>query len=115
MEDGSQYLDPKILSNIEKSEIDGGVFIDKMEDGDYLVQTENTMYTLTKVGEKFTIMGHAKYCPAPREIKIHGSTWGGSMLKMKFIGRGMRLEGHFPDSDHVGYFLTSEIKDITKL
>ena len=26
------------------------------------------------------------------EVRIHGSTWGGSMLKEKYVGRGMYLE-----------------------
>jgi hypothetical protein len=29
-------------------------------------------------------------------VQISGSTWGGSMIKMKFIGRGMRLEFNHP-------------------
>jgi hypothetical protein len=26
-----------------------------------------------------------------------GSTWGGTMLKSRFVGRGMRLEFHHPE------------------
>lgn len=114
--DGSQFLDPKILHNIAKSEIDGGVFVDKMEDGDYLIETQSRFYTLTKSGEHITLMGHPVICPEPRPIVIHGSTWGGSMLKMNFIGRGMRLEGHFTDAKkHASTILTSFVKEITKL
>jgi hypothetical protein len=29
-------------------------------------------------------------------VTIAGSTWGGSMLKVRFIGRGMHLEFHHP-------------------
>lgn len=115
MEDGSQYLSDQIRHNIAKSEIDGGVWLRNMEDGDYMMETQNTFYTITKKDGKYTIMGHAKYCPTPREINIHGSTFGGSTLKIGYIGRGMHLEGSFPDSPGSGYFLTSAIKDITKL
>jgi hypothetical protein len=29
-------------------------------------------------------------------VNVHGSTWGGSMLKVAFIGRGMHLEFRHP-------------------
>jgi len=114
-QDGSQYLHPQILHNLAKSEIEGGAWLKDMVDGDYLMETQNTFYTITKANGKYTIMGHPRFCPTPREINIHGSTFGGSMLKIGFIGRGMHLEGSFPDAPSTGYFLTSEIKDITKL
>ncbi len=58
-----------------------------------LVQTKNTLYTIRKTGEEsYTIEGSARFCPIPTECNIHGSTWGGSMLKVNFIGRGMRME-----------------------
>jgi hypothetical protein len=35
------------------------------------------------------------FCPEPTLVTIHGSTWGGSMIKADYIGRGMHLEfGH---------------------
>jgi len=116
MEDGSQYLHPDALNNINKSEIEGGVYSDIMEDGDYLIETQNTLYTLTKSRGKFTLMGNERLCPSPREVNIHGSTWGGSMIKINFIGRGMRLEVSFCDEpDKHLTILTTSIKEITKL
>ena len=57
------------------------------------ITTQNTTYTLEKTGaDEFLISGHQKYCPAPTKCSIHGSTWGGSMLKVGWIGRGMHLE-----------------------
>ena len=43
------------------------------------------------------IFGHPEYCPEPISVTVAGSTWGGSMLKMGFIGVGMRLEFMHPD------------------
>jgi hypothetical protein len=42
------------------------------------------------------ISGHPQFCPLPVQVTIAGSTWGGSMLKMRFIGRGMQMEFHHP-------------------
>jgi hypothetical protein len=42
--------------------------------------------------ETALLSGHPEFCPTPTEARIHGSTWGGSMLKTKFLGRGMSLE-----------------------
>ena len=43
------------------------------------------------------ISGPPKYCPAATLGRSEGTTWGGSMLKIRFIGRGMRLEFRHPD------------------
>jgi len=43
-----------------------------------------------------TDLGHPQYCPEPVAVRIAGSTWDGSMLKLQFIGRGMRLEFRHP-------------------
>jgi hypothetical protein len=42
-------------------------------------------------------------------VRIEGSTWGGSMLKVRFIGRGMRLEFRHPVFRTI---ITSRIVDI---
>jgi len=43
-------------------------------------------------------------------VTIAGSTWGGSMLKMRFIGRGMHLEFHHPA--YSAPIITSPIQEI---
>ena len=58
------------------------------------------------------IWGHPEFCPKPVSVSIAGSTWGGSMLKSRFVGRGMRLEFHHP-----GYatpIITSPIQAINE-
>lgn len=42
-------------------------------------------------------------------VRIAGSIWGGSMLKLRFIGRGMRLEFCHPTYHTI---TTSRIVDI---
>lgn len=107
-------LSDEINSNVAKSEIEGGVFLNKLTVGTVLhVRTKNTSYTIEKREDGFYISGHDKYCPTPKQVAISGSTWGGSMLKVGFVGRGMHLEFtcegfHLP-------ITTSEIQDITEV
>lgn len=80
--------------NIIQSEIEGGVYLDRLPAGAELeVRTQNRNYRIVNEGEgRATISGHPKFCPEPVSVRIGGSSWGGSMLKMSFIGRGMHLE-----------------------
>ena len=57
------------------------------------VETENRAYKIQYQGlGQALISGHPVFCPEPVLVMIHGSTWGGSMIKTGYIGRGMRLE-----------------------
>jgi hypothetical protein len=126
-------LSDDINRKLTQSEIEGGIWLTMPEESatiayreakekgnvlavgkTLLVQTKNTLYRIEKRGEKdFWISGHPKYCPEPREANIHGSTWGGSMLKMGWVGRGMRLEFNLEPWD--GHTITtSEIQEITE-
>lgn len=89
-----QGLSDQINNNIVQSEIEGGVFLDALPEGAMLeLQTENRRYWILNRGRgQVLISGHPEFCPRPLHACIHGSTWGGSMLKVGFIGRGMRLE-----------------------
>ena len=77
-----------------QSEIEGGVYLRDLPPGTVLeVQTQNRAYTILYKGwDQALISGHPVFCPEPVPVTIHGSTWGGSMLKARFIGRGMCLE-----------------------
>jgi hypothetical protein len=97
-----------------KSEVEGGVFLDALPPGTNLeVQTENRAYHLVAQGKgKALISGHPDFCPSPVLVGIHGSTWGGSMLKVGYLGRGMRMEfGHHP----FGIITTSRIREIRQV
>lgn len=86
-------LSDDLNDNIEQSEQDGGVYTRELGTGDsVLVQTKNTNYVVSKTKNGFTIQGHPEHCPTPLLCHINGSTWGGSALKVGWIGVGMHLE-----------------------
>jgi hypothetical protein len=86
-------LSDAVNNNIVQSEIEGGVHLQDLPPGTVLeVQTQNRSYTILYKGwDQALISGHPVFCPQPVPVTIHGSSWGGSMLKTRF-GRGMRLE-----------------------
>jgi len=90
----SPHLCDALNSRIVQSEIEGGVHLQDVVPGTVLeVRTQNRAYTIQYQGcGQGLISGHPVFCPEPVLVDIHGSTWGGSMLKERFIGRGMCLE-----------------------
>lgn len=86
-------LDPEIIKRIEEQKKIGGVQLDEMDVGTTIhAQTANTLYEIKVVGkDKFRVKG-GRYFPEPKEVAISGSTWGGSMLKVKWLGIGMHIE-----------------------
>lgn len=104
----------EVNRNIIQSEIEGGVHLDNLFEGDVLeVETRHRWYTLVYRGQgQALISGHPKFCPRPVLVRIEGSTWGGSMLKTRFIGRGMHLEFRHPSYNTV---VTSRIVEIRAL
>ena len=104
----------EVNRNIVQSEIEGGVCLDDLPKGAVLqVETQHHWYTIV-IGARGRelISGHPQYCPDPVPVRIAGSTWGGSMLKLRYIGRGMRLEFRHPVYQTI---LTSRIVDIRAL
>jgi hypothetical protein len=101
----------EVNRNIIRSEIEGGAYLDHLSEGAVLeVETHNHRYTVVNCGRgQALICGHPQYCPAPVLVKIVGSTWGGSMLKIEFIGRGMHLEFWHPTYRTIR---TSRIMDV---
>jgi hypothetical protein len=101
----------EVNRNIVQSEIEGGVYLDDLSEGAVLeVETQHHWYTIViRRRGRDLISGHPKYCPHPVPVRIEGSTWGGSMLKLRFIGRGMRLEFQHPVYRTI---LTSRIVDV---
>jgi hypothetical protein len=84
--------------NIVQPKIDGDVKLQDLRPGSTLhIRTQHTLYlVLVVAGNLALISGHPRYCPQSVLVEIAGSTWGGSMLKTHFIGRGMRLEFRHP-------------------
>ena len=105
----------EINHNIIQSEIEGGVHLNDLPEGAKLeVRTENTTYRLVNCGGRHVmIAGHPEFCPEPVRVQVNGSSWGGSMLKVAFIGRGMHLEFHHPRFNTVVTSRIVEIRDLT--
>ena len=89
-------LDKSITDAIDLQNKQGGVMADELEIGTKLVlETDNSVYELIKTGEKdFQISGgwFATKGKNGVVVQIIGSNWGGSMLKVNWIGKFMRLE-----------------------
>jgi hypothetical protein len=102
----------EVNHNIVQSEIEGGVFLESLPRDTVLqIRTQHHFYTAQLLGEGAALIsGHPQYCPQPVQVIIAGSTWGGSMLKMRFIGRGMCLEFHHPAYNRP--IITSAIQEI---
>ena len=106
------HLSDEINRNIVQSEIEGGVSMQNLPKGAVVeIETQNRVYTLVSCGEGDALLhGHPTFCPEPVLVSIHGSTWGGSMLKYRYIGRGMHLE--FGHPGYEGPIITSRIVDV---
>lgn len=110
-------LSPQLNAQLAQSEKDGGLNWNEVPDG-LSVQVETSSgstYLLSKMnGKTYVRGGRGKFqAPTPVEIVLHGSTWGGSMLKIDFIGIGMRMEFHVVGPLSHGDILTSTVKTIT--
>jgi len=100
-----------VTRGIIRSEVEGGVYLNEVQEGAVLVvETENRSYRIERLaGRSAYISGHPQFCPVPTRVSISGSSWGGSLLKRAFIGRGMHLEFQHPDYKKI---TTSRIVDI---
>ena len=107
-------LSDDINRNIVQSEVEGGVHLRDLPPGTVLeVQTQNRAYTVLYKGwDQALISGHPVFCPEPVPVTIHGSTWGGSMLKSRFIGRGMRLEFGHPDFEPIRTSVILDVREV---
>jgi hypothetical protein len=84
----------EVNGNIVQSEVEGGVYLDELSEGSVVqVKTQHHCYIIMKCANgQALVSGHPEFCLEAVPVRIVGSTWGGSMLKLRFIGRGMRLE-----------------------
>lgn len=105
-------LSDEVNHNIVQSEIEGGVFLNDLPPSTVLeIQTQHHCYQVVLLDENnVLISGHPQYCPEPTPVAIAGSTWGGSMLKRRYVGRGMHLEFRHPD--YQTPIVTSRVQDI---
>jgi hypothetical protein len=108
----------EVNRNIVQSEIEGGVFLEQLPPETVLeIRTKHHRYVAVLLGgDEALISGHPCYCPQPVLVVIAGSTWGGSMLKLRFVGRGMYLEFHHPDfRTPIVTSLIQEIRECSEL
>lgn len=105
-------LSDAVNRQIVQSEIEGGVSIKELApETILLVLTQHSCYRVVLQEEgRAWISGHPRYCPEPVLVNIEGCTWGGSMLKPHFIGRGMHLEFRHPA--YTTPIVTSRIEEI---
>jgi len=97
---------------IIQSEVEGGVFLRDLPPSTILhIQTMHHCYTAVLLGGSDALLsGHPEFCPDPVHVAIAGSSWGGSMLKLQYVGRGMHLEFHHPQ--YSTPIITSPIQEI---
>lgn len=73
--------------------------------------TLNRSYWLTYLGDRQGLLsGHPRYCQNPTPVRIEGSTWGGSMIEVGFLGEGMHVEFVLPDGKTLTTSTVVEIK-----
>jgi len=93
-----QYLDPKLAAGIRKSEEEEGIFLKDVpspEQAVIEVRTQDDLYEIAIVdAEKLEIAIRrvGEHFPEAELAYLRGSTWGGSVTKMGWIGVGMRFE-----------------------
>lgn len=107
----SPYFSDAVNNNIVQSEIEGGVYLRDLPVGSVLsIQTRSRVYEMVILGNSTVLLsGHPEFCPTPIRVQVQGSTWGGSMIKLHYVGRGMRLEYEHPQLRRM---LTSRIVGI---
>jgi len=105
-------LSDEVNRHIAQSEIEGGVSLNDLPPATVLeIQTQHHCYLVVLLSDnKALISGHPQFCPEPTQVAIAGSTWGGSMLKRRFVGRGMHLE--FCHPQYPTPIVTSPIQEI---
>ena len=108
---------PNFGDQIDRSlclfEAEGGVDLDELPVGAVLdVDTANTEYRIENRGDgKIMISGNSDICPTPVLVNFHGSMWGTSILRPRFIGRELRMEFHHPER---GIVRTSPVREIRR-
>lgn len=77
-----------------------------------VVWTKNTRYTFVNGSDGIHGVAHKENGGYPTflanqtPVVIHGSTWGGSMIKPGYVGVGMRLEFSIPSESRFGITTT---------
>lgn len=85
-----------LLVKIGQTDIDNGVFLQDIPDGHIAeIHTRNSIYTVAVIDKekgKVAMQGNGEHLQQPTVGYLQGSTFGGSMIKVGWIGIGMHLE-----------------------
>ena len=86
-------LSREIERRVEEQKRLGGINITQLDAGTRIeVQTLNSVYSMTLLGNgEITIIG-GNYMPEQVEARFVGSSWGTPLIKQNWIGKGMRME-----------------------
>lgn len=90
----SEHLSEEINNNIEKAET-SGILITSLAKGDVLkVSTDGGEYKFTvKDPRKSMVLAEGQgFNKGGQKVHLAGSNWGGSMLKMSWVGPNTRIE-----------------------
>ena len=93
-----RYFDSQIVKLIEQSEKDGGIWLKDVEPDQLIeVYTQKSIYRLAlvdKVKHLVAVNSTGAHIDKPEICTLNGSTFGGSMIRLGWIGIGMNLEFH---------------------
>jgi len=92
----------------------GGVLLDTLDAIDQIeVRTRNTTYHITVLGgtEARVLVQGGRYFPVQSEVRLNGSTLGGSLLKVGWIGCGFCME-FMHDGQRI---TTTRVREIRRL
>ena len=75
-----------------------------------LVRTENSLYEIVVVQPwlRAVLVQGGPFFPQATRAVLSGSNFGGSMLKLAWVGIGLRMEFHFDDE----WIITSRVRSI---
>ncbi len=112
---GEENIDPLLARLIRQSETSGGLPLKDVPDGSVVeVHTRNSVYRIAVADRDRArvaiqrIRGNNQFFTNPELVQLRGSTFGGSVLKIGWIGIGMYLELNTP----YGIVATSTIRSV---
>ena len=122
---GREYISKELLEKIDGSTEENGYFLHDLPIGTKLtIQTRNTKYdveirkraVLHKdwLDVEVWMKGHHLYCPELIRVEFRGSTFGASMMKLRWVGVDMHMEFVVPEHPEHGVITTSAIAQITR-
>lgn len=105
-------LDENIVKKIAAQDDLGGIDVSKLPvNCRIVVRTRNSIYKIKILPDNRVMVKGGKYFPKPTECSFNGSTWGGSMLKLHWIGHEMYME-FVTDTDLITTSAVEEAKII---